>query len=111
VTAGRAWTLAAAVLAVAALGLPWAGQLPGAAAPARVAIVAGLVFAGAGLRAGRDWLVAAAGVAGVLGVLLGGVDPTPGRLALAGAVGCLLLGVRRSGRRLSSGLAVRGESR
>jgi hypothetical protein len=100
VTAGRAWTLAAAVLAVAALGLPWSGQLPGAASPARVAIVAGLLLAGAGLRAGRDGLVTAAVLAGVVGVLLGGLDPTPGRLALAAALGCLVVGVRASGRGL-----------
>jgi hypothetical protein len=75
-----------------------------------VAIVAGLVLAGAGLRTGRDSLVAAAAVAGAVGVLLGGVDPTPGRLALAGAVGCLLLGVRRSGRRHRSDLGVRDGS-
>jgi hypothetical protein len=103
VTGERAWTLAGAVLAVAALGLPWTGQLPGAASPARVAIVAGLVLAGAGLRTGRDRLVTAAVVAGVVGVLLGGVDPTPGRLALAGAVACLVLGGRASGRRLLPG--------
>ena len=109
-TGGRAWTLAAAVLGVAALGLPWAGQLPGAAAPARVAIAAGLVLAGAGLHTGRERLVAAAAVAGVVGVLLGGVDPAPGRLALAAAVGCLLLGVRRSGRPLRSSRGVRDGS-
>jgi len=100
VTAARAWMLAAAVLAVASLGLPWTGMLPGAASPARVAIVAGLLLAAAGLRAGRDRLVTAAVLAGAAGVLLGGPSPTPGRLALAAAVGCLVAGVRASGRRL-----------
>jgi hypothetical protein len=98
VNGGRAWYLAGAALAVAALGLPWSGQLPGAAHPARVAIVAALVLAAAGLRSGRDRLVTAAVVAGVVGVLIGGVDATAGRLALAGAVACLLLGRRAAGR-------------
>jgi hypothetical protein len=98
VSGGRAWYLAGAVLAVAALGLPWSGQLSGAAHPARVAIVAALVLAVAGLRSGRDRLVTAAAGAGVVGVLLGGVDATAGRLALAGAVACLLLGRRAAGR-------------
>jgi membrane protein implicated in regulation of membrane protease activity len=99
VSGGRTWYLAGAVLAAAALGLPWSGQLSGAAHPARVAIVAGLVLAVAGLRSGRDRLVTAAAAAGAVGVLLGGVDPTAGRLALAGAVACLLLGRRSAGRR------------
>ncbi|HEV7871756.1 MAG TPA: hypothetical protein VGO95_10910 [Modestobacter sp.] len=99
-SAGRAWLLAGAVLAVAALGLPWTGQLAGAAHPARVAVVAGLVLAVAGLRTGRDRLLTAAVAAGAVGVLLGGPDPTPGRLALAGAVACLVLGCRATGRRL-----------
>lgn len=97
---GRAWLLAGGVLAVAALGLPWTGQLAGAAHPARVAVVAGLVLAVAGLRTGRDRLLTAAVGAGAVGVLLGGLDPTPGRLALAGAVACLVLGCRATGRRL-----------
>jgi hypothetical protein len=100
VSAGRAWLLAGGVLAVAALGLPWTGQLAGAAHPARVAVVAGLVLAVAGLRTGRDRLLTAAVGAGAVGVLLGGLDPTPGRLALAGAVACLVLGCRATGRRL-----------
>jgi hypothetical protein len=100
VTSARGWCLAAAVLAVGALGLPWAGQLPGAAHPARVAVVAGLVLAVAGLRTGRDLLLTAAVGVGVVGVLLGGVDATPGRLALAAAVACLVLGCRAAGRRL-----------
>lgn len=96
---GRVWYLAGAALAVASLGLPWTGQLPGAAHPARVAVVAGLVLAVAGLRSGRDRLVTAAVVAGVVGVLIGGVDATAGRLALAGAVACLLLGRRAAEQR------------
>jgi hypothetical protein len=100
VSPGRAWLLAGGVLAVAALGLPWTGQLAGAAHPARVAVVAGLVLAVAGLRTGRDRLLTAAVGAGAVGVLLGGLDPTPGRLALAGAVACLVLGCRATGRRL-----------
>lgn len=98
-TRARAWWSAAALLAVAALGLPW-GQLPGAAHPARVAVVAALALAAAGLRTGRDRLVTAAAGAGVLGVLIGGPDPTPGRLALAAAVLCLGAGCAASGRRL-----------
>jgi membrane protein implicated in regulation of membrane protease activity len=100
VSAGRVWLLAGGVLAVAALGLPWTGQLAGAAHPARVAVVAGLVLAVAGLRTGRDRLLTAAVGAGAVGVLLGGPDATPGRLALAGAVACLVLGSRVIGRRL-----------
>ena len=96
----RAWWTAAALLAGAALGLPWTGQLAGAAHPARVAVVAALVLAVAGLRTGRDGLLSAAAAAGVLGVLAGGLDPTPGRVALAGAVLCLGAGCAASGRRL-----------
>ena len=99
-SAGRGWLVAGGVLAVAALGLPWTGQLAGAAHPARVAVVAGLVLAVAGLRTGRDRLLTAAVGAGAVGVLLGGPDATPGRLALAGAVACLVLGCRATGRRL-----------
>ena len=108
--AARAWPVAAAVLAVVSLGLPWSGQLAGAAHPARVAVVAGLVLAAAGLRTGRDHLLTAAGAAGAVGVLLGGVDPSPGRLALAGAVACLVLGCRASGRRLLPAPPVRGSA-
>jgi hypothetical protein len=99
VSGGRGWFLASAVLALASLGLPWAGQLSGAGHPARVLIVAGLVLAAAGLRRGSDRELTAAAGAGVIGVLLGGVDATPGRVALAGAVVCLLLGCRAAGRR------------
>jgi hypothetical protein len=107
VSRGRGWFLASAVLAVASLGLPWAGRLSGAEHPARVAIVAGLVLAGLGLRrdGGRE-LTAAVG-AGVVGVLLGGLDATPGRVALAAAVVCLVLGCRVAGRRLLPRRAVR----
>jgi hypothetical protein len=100
VTAGRGWFVAAAVFAVAALGLPWTDQLPGAAHPARVAIVAGLLLAVAGVRTGQDRLLTAAVGAGAVGVLLGGPDAAPGRLALAAAVACLLVGCRAGGRRL-----------
>ena len=99
-TAGRGWLATAAVLAVASLGLPWTDQLPGAAHPARVAIVAGLLLAVAGVRTGRDRLLTAAAGAGAVGVLLGGPDATPGRLALAAAVACLVMGCRAAGRRL-----------
>ena len=91
-SAGRGWLVAAAVLAVASLGLPWTGQLAGAAHPARVAVVAAVAFAVAGLRSGHHRLLTAAAGAGAVGVVLGGPDPTPGRLALAAAVACLLLG-------------------
>ncbi|MGY1839332.1 MULTISPECIES: hypothetical protein [unclassified Modestobacter] len=85
----RGWLGAAALLGVAALGLSW-GFGPGAAHPARVAVVLGLVLAVAAVRTGRDRLLLAAVAAGAVGVLLGGPDPTPGRLALAAATGCLL---------------------
>jgi hypothetical protein len=94
VSAGRGWLAAAALLAVAALGLPWTGQLAGAAHPARVAVVAAVALAAAGLRTGRAPLLTAATGVGVVGVLLGGPDPAPGRLALAAAVGCLVMGTR-----------------
>jgi len=100
VSSAWGWWLAGALLSVAALGLPWAGQLTGAAHPARVAVVAALVLAAGGLRTGRDRLLTAAAAVGVVGVLMGGLDPTPGRVALAGAVACLVLGCRATGRRL-----------
>jgi hypothetical protein len=107
VSGGRPWAVAGAALAVASLGLPWTGQLSGAQHPARVAVVAALVLAVAGLRSGRDGLLSAALGAGVVGVLVGGVDATPGRLAFAGAVACLVLGCRAAGRRLLPGRGVR----
>ncbi|MGY1843320.1 hypothetical protein [Modestobacter sp. SYSU DS0875] len=94
--AARGWLGAAAVLGVAALGLSW-GAVPGAAHPARVAVALGLVLAVAAVRTGRDRLLLAAVAASAVGVLLGGPDPAPGRLALAAAAGCLL--VHRAGRR------------
>jgi hypothetical protein len=100
VRAARSWYVAAAVLAVLALGLPWTGSPAGAAHPARIAVVAFLVLGVVGLRTGRDRLLTAAAGAGVAGVLLGGLDPAPGRLALAAAVASLLLAARTSGRRL-----------
>jgi hypothetical protein len=103
----RTWFGVAVLLAVASLGLPWSGQLAGAASPSRVAVVAGLALAGVGLRTGRDRLLAAAAAAGAAGVLIGGVDPAPGPLALAGAVACLILGCRASGRRLLPARPVR----
>jgi hypothetical protein len=110
VSAGRAWALAGAALAVTSLGLPWTGLLPGAAHPARVAVVAGLALAVAGVRTGRNGLLLAALIAGIAGILIGGVDATAGRLALAGAVACLVLGCRASGRRLLPGRQVRGSA-
>jgi hypothetical protein len=100
VSRGGGWLLAAAGGATAALGLPWSGQLPGAAHPARAAVVVGVLLAVAGWRSGRDRLLTAAVVVGGVGVLLGGLDASPGRLALLAGVGCLVLGCRAAGRRL-----------
>ena len=94
----RGWLVAAAVLAGASLGLPWGGQLAGAAHPARVAVLAAVLLAVTGLRTGRGRLLTAAAAAGGVGVLLGGLEPSPGRLVLAAAVVCLLLGGRTAGR-------------
>jgi hypothetical protein len=95
---GRRWLTAAAVLAGASLGLPWAGDLLGAELPARVAVALGAALAVAGLRTGRDRLTVAAVVVGAVGVVVGGglTQPagSPGRLALAAAVVCLVLGAR-----------------
>jgi hypothetical protein len=110
VSGGRGWPVAGAALAFAALGLPWDGQLTGAAHPARVAIVAAVVLATAGLRTGRDLLLTTALAAGIAGVLLGGLDVAPGRLALAGAVAALVLGCRGSGHRLLPRRGVRAAS-
>ncbi|MCZ2822941.1 MULTISPECIES: hypothetical protein [unclassified Modestobacter] len=99
-TPGRGWFLGAAALALASLGLPWAGQLSGAGHPARVAVLAALALAVMGLRRGEDrWLTAALAAAGV-GLLLGGLDASSGRMALAGAAVCLVLGCRAAGHRL-----------
>jgi hypothetical protein len=95
---GRAWLTAAALLAGASLGLPWAGELIGAELPARVAVVLGAALAVVGLRTGRDRVTVAAAVVGAAGALGGGglTQPvgSPGRLALAAAVVCLVLGAR-----------------
>jgi len=95
-------------LAVASLGLPWTGQLPGAQHPARAAVVAALVLALAGWRTGRDRLLTAALLAGGVGVLVGGLDATPGRMAFAAAGACLVLGCHATGRRLLPRRPVRG---
>jgi hypothetical protein len=100
VTPGRGWLAAGALLAVAALGLPWAGPLTGADVPARVAVVAAVALAAAGLRTGRDALLTAALGAVVVGVLLGGLEMGPGRVALIAAGACLVLGARSAGRRV-----------
>jgi hypothetical protein len=110
VSSARGWSLAAAVLAVAALGLPWSGQLPGASSPSRVAVVAGLALAVGGLRTGRDSLLTAALGAALVGVLLGGVDGSPGRVALAASAACLALACRAAGRRLLPGRRVRSSA-
>jgi hypothetical protein len=65
-----------------------------------VAVIAGLALAAAGLRTGRDRLLTVAAGAGLGGVLLGGPDPSSGRLALAGALVCLVLACHASGRSL-----------
>ncbi|KQS66905.1 hypothetical protein [Modestobacter sp. Leaf380] len=80
----------AGVLGVLSPGLPW-GVLPGTAHPARVAVLGAAVLAALALRTGRARLLTAAAAVGAVGVLLGGLDATPGRLALAGAVACLVL--------------------
>ena len=99
-TPGRGWLAAGAFLAVASLGLPWSGPLTGAAVPARVAVVAAVALGAAGLFGGRDRLLTAALGAVVVGVLLGGPEASPGRVALALAGGCLVLGGRAAGRRV-----------
>ena len=95
---GRGWLAAGAFLAAASLGLPWAGRLTGADLPVRVAVVAAVVLAVAGLRSGRDVLLTAALIAVTAGVLLG-PGGGPGRIALTAAGVCLLLGNRAAGRR------------
>ena len=102
-TAGRGWLAAGALLAAAALGLPWAGPLTGADVPARMAVVAAVALAAAGLRSERDRLLTAALGAVVVGVLLGGPEASPGRVALAAAGACLVLGSRAAGRRVLPG--------
>ena len=99
-TRGGVWLPAAAGCAAAALGLPWAGQLPGAAHPARVAVVVAVLLAVAGWRSGRDQLLTVAVAVAGGGLLLGGLDASPGRVALVAATACLVLGCRAAGRRL-----------
>ncbi|MCZ2837755.1 hypothetical protein [Modestobacter sp. VKM Ac-2985] len=107
-TPGRGWFLGAAALALASLGLPWAGQLSGAGHPARVAVLAALALGVVGLRRGQDqWLTAALVAAGV-GLLLGGLDASSGRLALAGAAACLVVGCRAAGHRVVPARWARG---
>jgi len=100
VTGPRAWAGVAAALAVVSLGLSWGGQVSGAAHPARVAVIGALLLAAAAWRTGRDGLMTAALVVGVVGVLLGGLDASPGRLVFAGALACLVRAARADGRRL-----------
>jgi hypothetical protein len=92
------WLSAAGACALAALGLPWAPLLPGSASPARVFVVLAVGLVAFGLRTGRDRLLSLAvpvGLTGVLvGVLVGGPGPTPGRVALVVAVGCLVAALR-----------------
>jgi hypothetical protein len=97
VTPGRGWLAGAALLAAASLGLPWVGRVTGADLPVRVAVVAAVVLAVAGLRGGRDVLLTAALAAVATGVLLG-PGGGPGRITLAAAGVCLLVGSRAAGR-------------
>ncbi|MFQ1004233.1 hypothetical protein [Modestobacter sp. SSW1-42] len=99
-TPGRGWLAAGAVLVAASLGLPWSGPLSGAEVPARVAVVAAVLLAVAGLRTGRDRLLTAALGAVAVGLLLGGPEAAPGRVLLAAAGVCLVLGSRAAGRRV-----------
>jgi hypothetical protein len=92
------WSAAAGVCAVAALGLPWSLAAPGAATPVRVFVVLAVVLVVVGRRTGRDRLLSLAVLVGLAGVLLGGLSPTPGAVALAVAVGCLAAGLRADGR-------------
>ncbi|GAB4081236.1 hypothetical protein GCU67_06615 [Modestobacter muralis] len=107
-TAGRGWLATGAVLAAASLGLRWDGPLTGADVPARVAVVAAVTLVVVGLRSGRDQLLTAALGAVVLGVLLGGLTAQPGRVALAAAGVCLVLGGRAAGRRVLPARRARG---
>ncbi|MPR00064.1 hypothetical protein GB931_19495 [Modestobacter sp. I12A-02628] len=93
--AARRWLALAAVLAVVSLGLPWtAAGTVGAAAPARALVVGAGVLAVVGLRTRAPAALTAALAVGVSGVLLGGLQVTPGRLVLAAAVSSLALGLR-----------------
>ncbi|WP_222195655.1 hypothetical protein [Modestobacter italicus] len=97
---GGGWLLAASVCAAGALGLSWSGQLAGAAHPARVLVVAAVLLTVVGWQRGRDQLLTAALAAAGVGVLLGGLDASPGRLALGAAAACLVLAGRAAGRRV-----------
>jgi hypothetical protein len=110
----RGWLVAAGLCAAAALGLPWsvvltgAGSpavLTGAGSPARVAIAVAVVLTVVGLRSGRDRLATYAVLAGAAGVLSGGLSPSPGRIALVLAVGCLAAGLHADGRPVVPGRA------
>ncbi|MCW2583094.1 MAG: rane protein of unknown function [Klenkia sp.] len=91
----RSLAALAGALGLLALGLSW-GAGPGAAHPARVAVVAALALTLLALRTGRDRLLLGAAAAGGVGIVLGGLDATPGRVALLGAVVLLLAAHRRT---------------
>jgi hypothetical protein len=91
------WLTTAGVLAVVSLGLPWSPGTAGSGAPSRVAIVAAIALVGLGLTRGRARLLPFAVLAGAAGLLLGGITASPGRLALAAAVACLVVGLRWPG--------------
>ncbi|GAB3362563.1 hypothetical protein [Modestobacter lapidis] len=100
------WLAAAGACAGAALGLPWQPLVPGTAAPARVFVALAVVLVVVGVRTGRGRLLSLAvltGAGGVLagGALGGGTALTPGRVALAVAVGCLVAALRCDGRPVS----------
>lgn len=91
------------MLAVVSLGLPWGPLTAGTAVPSRVAVTAGIALVVLGLARGRDRLLSVAVLVGAGGVLLFGLSPSPGRLALAAAVGCLAAGLRADGRQVLPG--------
>jgi hypothetical protein len=97
------WLAMAGALAVLSLGLPWSPSTIGTGAPARVAIVAAIVLVALGVTRGRDRLLPVAVLVGAAGVLVGGLSPSPGRVALAAAVACLVAGLRADGRRVLPG--------
>ena len=94
----RRWVAAGGVLAAISLGLPWAPGAPGSTQPSRVLVVTALVLVVLALRRGRPVLLPAAAAVAAGGVVLGGLDSSPGRLALAVAVFCLLGAVRATRR-------------
>jgi hypothetical protein len=94
--------VAAGVLAAVSLGAAWAPGAAGYTQPSRVLVVVAVALTLLAVRRGTPALLDAAAAAGAVGVLLGGLHPSPGRLALAAAVGCLLVArrpVHRSGGR------------